>query len=480
MTETQRKTAPLRLPLALLLALGACTAGPNFAPPSPAAADRYAAPAETVQPDTGQRFAYGAQLQSDWWSLFHAPGIDAAIREALASNHSLAAAEASLAAANEAVATAQGGTLPQVNGSASLSREEVNLATAGFKGKNPNINLYSVGGTVSFDLDLAGGRRRRIESLAARAESARQRERAAALALTGNVVRQALVIAAANAEMDAVADILAGDERNVALTRTAREAGATTALDVLAAESQLANDRTLLPPLRQQASLARHALAVYVGQPPGAYAAPELNMARLDLPPELPVRLPAALVHERPDILAAEANLHEATAAIGVAEAQLYPQVDLMGAIAQGALQPGKIFSGAFTGWSLGPAVSLPIFNGGTLEANKRAAEDEARAALETYRQTVLGAFGEVADVLQALVHDAQAVAEQKRALDTAASALRLARASFAEGNVGILRVLDSQRQFQQARLGYVRALSARYLDSAQLLVATAAGWEGK
>lgn len=469
----------MRLSLLPILALTACTAGPDFTAPTTSPPPHYTGAGEAVQPGAAQRFAYGDTLQGEWWRLFHAPGIDAAIRTALANNHSLAAANASLAAANEAVAAAQGGERPQVAANGGVSRQEVNFAASGVKQKNPTFNLYSVGGTVSFDLDLAGGLRRRVESLGAHAEALRWQEQAAALTLTGNVVRQALIIAAANAQIDAVEDILAADARTVALTRTAQQAGAATTLDVLSTESQLANDRTLLPPLRQQLAAARHALALYSGASPAEYTPPDLNLARLDLPPSLPVSLPSALVRQRPDILAAEASLHAATAAIGVAEAARYPSVDLVGSLAQGSLQPGKIVSGSYTGWSFGPSLTLPLLNGGTLRANERAAQAEARAAEETYRQTVLGAFSEVADSLQALVHDSESVEAQKRALDTASSALKLAQLSFSAGSVGLLRVLDAQRQFQQARLGYVRALAARYEDTALLMVATAAGWTG-
>jgi NodT family efflux transporter outer membrane factor (OMF) lipoprotein len=195
------------------------------------------------------------------------------------------------------------------------------------------------------------------------------------------------------------------------------------------------------------------------------------------LPNELPLSLPSELVRQRPDLLAAEAQLHAASAAIGVATAQLYPKITLSGALSQQAISLDTLFHGASNLWSFAGGLTTPIFHGGELEAQRRFTEDQFNATLATYEETVLQAFGQVADVLEALSHDAELLAEQQRALAAAESSLNLTRRSYSIGNVGILQVLDAQRLVERARLGYVRAKAQRYLDTAQLFVAMGGGW---
>lgn len=477
-----RRAVRRMLSVGTILILAGCTAGPNFQRPAATADTRYTTQGEVDlgQGDAAadaQHVAYGAKLAADWWSLFHSRDLDRVVQQAIADNHTLAAARATLAQAGEQVAAGRGRLYPQIDANAGAERELVNLAAFGFKGENPTINLFSLGGNISFDLDLAGGTRRQIENLIALADAQAHQVAAAYLSLSGNVVVQAITIASINAQIAAVTDIIASDERNVSLTQTSFAAGFTTQVDVLAAQSQLANDRTLLPPLRQQLGAARHALAVYVGRAPADWSPPDFQLAELVLPRDVPVSLPSALVHQRPDILVAEQQLHAASAAIGVAEARLYPDINLTAGVEQQALKTGFLFANAYNGWNFGAGLTTPLFHGGTLRAEKRAAEDAYKASLETYQQTVLHAFAQVADQLQALDHDGQELAEQQRALDVAQNALELARASFQDGATGVLNVLEAQRQFQQARLGYVRAQAQRYLDTAELLVATGSGW---
>jgi len=240
----------------------------------------------------------------------------------------------------------------------------------------------------------------------------------------------------------------------------------------LIARSQLENDRTLLPPLRQQLSVARHALAILVGQPPAEWSAPKFDLDRFTLPRELPLSLPSELVHDRPDIMAAEAQLHAASATIGVATANLYPQITLSVSVGQQALTLGHFFEAGSNIWSLAGGLTAPIFHGGTLEAERQGAIDAYRASLANYEQTVLTSFGQVADVLQALTHDAEELVAQRHALEAADASLSLTRLSYSAGNVGVIQVLDAQRLHEQARLGYVRAEAQRFQDTAQLYLA--------
>ncbi|MFO1055566.1 MAG: efflux transporter outer membrane subunit [Dongiaceae bacterium] len=470
--------------LALAGLLAGCRLGPDFAAPAAPATPAYVAAGEAGGPQDAQQVALGERLAENWWTLFRSPQLDALVRQAIAGNHDLAASKATLAQSWETVNATFGGLYPQLDLGGGVSRQEVNLASYGFVGPNPTFNLYTLGPTVNFDLDLFGRTKRQVESQAAQAGADAYRLSAAWLTITGGVATQALQIAALKAQLAALGEIVASDERNLQLVRTAEAAGTGTRVEALSAESQLANDRTLLPPLRQRLDQARHGLALLVGRPPAAWSPPELaladfTLADFTLPARLPVALPSALVHDRPDILAAEAELHAATAEIGVATARMYPDISLSAALSQGAPHVGDLFSGSFTAWSIGTALAAPLFRGGTLSAEKRGAEDAAKAALARYQQVVLKAFVQVADLLQALAHDEELVAEQQRAEAAAQASLDLARLSYSAGNSGILQVLDAQRQFQQARLGSVRAEAQRYLDTVQLFVATAHGWSG-
>ena len=283
---------------------------------------------------------------------------------------------------------------------------------------------------------------------------------------------QALRIASLRAQIDATEAILDQDRENLKLVRLAFDAGSVSRLDIVSAQSQLASDTTLLPPLRQQLGVAQHALAVVLGQPPADAAPPELKLANLKLPQDLPVSLPSELARRRPDILAAEAQLHAATAAVGVAIANLYPHITLTASAGQQATELNHLFDRDSLAWGLTSGLVAPLFDGGTLRAQQRASVDALHASAANYEQAVLVAFGQVADALQALDNGADQLQAQARAQAAASDNLELTRRSYNEGNVGILQVLDAQRLFQQARLGYVRAQAQRYMDTTQLFLA--------
>lgn len=308
------------------------------------------------------------------------------------------------------------------------------------------------------------------------AEVQRHQLDAAYLSLTGDTVSQAIQAAAIRAQLKAVNELLAVDRHNLALVRTERAAGSVPDSDVVTAEAQLAADETQLPGLSQQLSVTRHALAVLLGRAPAAWSPPVFELDALKLPERLPLSLPSELIHQRPDILAAEAELHAASAGIGVATARLYPSITLAGSVGSAALDPGHLFNPASFVWSIAAGLTQPVFDGGLRRAERRAALDAFKASAADYQQTVLQAFRQVADILQSLAHDADLLAAQQRALDTASEALRLRRANYAGGGSGILNLWDAQRQYQQALLGYVRVQAQRYQDTVRLLVAMGGG----
>ena len=297
------------------------------------------------------------------------------------------------------------------------------------------------------------------------------------MTLTSNVVLEAVAIASLRAQIAALEQALQDDRDTVEITRKAIDAGGAAPSTQVSATTQLAEDSALLPPLRQQLAEARHRLALLVGKAPAEWSAPDFDLAKLTAPAEIPVSLPSQLVHDRPDIRAAEADVHAAVADIGVQTAKLYPDVRLAAGYEQGALSPDQILSYNFAGWSLGPQLSVPIFHSGALKAGKRAAQAAAQASLARYKGVVLEAFVQVADALQALAHDEEALKAETLAVESATAHLRDARLAFREGGGAMLEMIDAQRQLNRTRRELAAAEGQRYLDTARLFAATASDW---
>jgi NodT family efflux transporter outer membrane factor (OMF) lipoprotein len=415
----------------------------------------------------------GAPAVPEWWTLFKSPQLDELMRRAMADNNDLAAAKATLAQAHELVAAQTGRLFPQVGLTASSGRQKYGKQFLGeLVPSVPPFTYEAFGAGVSYTLDYDGATARSIEEQKALEQYQRSELDAARLTLTGDVGSEAVVIAATREQIKAAAELLSEDRANLNLVRTAFANGSVSKLDVLTAQSQLASDQTLLPPLYQQLAAARHALAVLLGHPPAEWTQPDLELTDIRLPRELPVSVPSTLVRRRPDILAAEAQLHAATAAVGVASANLYPQIALTATFGQQALTPANLFDASATAWSLIAGLTQPLFNGGTLRAERRAALDALHASAARYQQVVLDSFGQVADQLDALDHDAQLVAAQSFAQASTEASLELARQSYQAGNSGLLQVLDAQRERQRAQLGLLQARARQYLDTIQLLLA--------
>lgn len=457
-------------PLLLTLALSACMVGPDFTRPDAPAQTGYRAPNEA----NTDRIALGAATDSQWWHAYGSADLDRVVEQALRDNKTLAEANATLGQTQEAVEASSGALWPQLGLDASAGRQKYGKTLFGPSNFSiPPFTYYSVGPSVSYLLDIFGGNRREVERNAALAEYQGYQLQAAQLSLSAETVGQSLALASARAQIESIKQIIADDEENVRLTEATRAAGSGTLTDVLSAQSQLASDRALLPAIEQDLSVTRHALALLVGKAPADWQPPEFELSALTMPEKIPLSLPPELVHRRPDILAAEAQLHAASAAIGVATANLYPSLRLSANLTQQALTPAKLFEGNSNAWALAAGLTAPIFSGGTLSAEKRAAVDAYRAALARYEQTVLESFTQIADLLEALTHDAEQIEAQKHALNTADQALKLTRLSFQAGNVGVVQVLDAERQVSQARLGLTRAQTQHFADSARLFAAS-------
>ena len=469
------------------LAITGCKLGPNFTSPPPPAATAYLGGAEITKPEAAAPHSEtGEGPQPHWWRAFGSPALDAMVDRASAGNQSLAASDATLGRASAQVLAVAGELYPQVDATARAEREQVNLAAFGFNSSalpgfagSPVFDLYSLGGGVSYDADLFGAHKRRLEQSRAQAEAQLRQLEAAHLTIAGRVVIEVLTIAAMRARIATSDALLAQDRRLVELTETRRLAGEGTLVEVLTARSQLADDRGALPQLTQQLDAARHALAVLVGVAPGELGLELFDLRQFRLPHGVPVAIPSRLVRRRPDILQAEADLHAATAAIGVATAALYPDITIGATASTAAPGPASLFAGNLRSFDLFAGLTAPVFHGGTLAAQRREAVAEAAASAARYRETVLEAFQQVADLLDALQNDQRAVTDQVSAAATAAHSRALSQESFEAGNTGILTVLDATRLSQRAQLGLIEAQARQYVNVTRLFVATAAGWSG-
>lgn len=465
---------------ALALLTGCTTVGPNFDRPAAPNTSGYAMPGDPTASPLAS-LTSSSPGASKWWTSFKSAELDALVEQALKGNPTLQQADAALARVTELERAQRGDSGPSATLSGETQRERINTAAFGIEGfPSPTINVFSLGTNLRYDLDLFGGERRKDETAAARTEAQRQRTDAAYLNLTGAVVSRAIELAALRGQLDALDGIIKVDSETIDMIRRGIQAGGAPASAVNPAEAQLAEDQARRPAIIRRIATARHALALLVGQAPSNWTAPDIDLADLTLPAAIPVHLPSELVRKRPDILAAEADLHAATAAIGVAEAARYPSLSLDASFVLTALHPEDIFQYDSSGWSVGPSVTAPLFNGGSLKARQRAAEAAAREADAAYRQTVLSAFAQIADLLSALSTDQDLLDAQTRARDVSAENARLASLGYENGAGSLIQVIDAQRQYQRAQLASIDAEALLRADIAALFVATASDWQGK
>ena len=476
----KRRRPALALLLLASVAASSCTVGPDFHPPlAPTTRAYVASQPAVIQPpiagERGQAITVGAPLRSDWWTLLNSPEIDRTVELALANNNNLAVARSNLRAAAQNVAAVRGRQLPQLDLAGGIEDQKYGSYFLGpLAFTFPRFASYTGGAQVSYDLDVFGGTRRAVEQSRAEAEVEQRRLDAARLEVAGAVVIQALQIAALRAQIQVIDAIVASDQKTMDLVTTAQTVGVATRVDITTARSQLDRDRALIPPLRQQIDVAESTLAVLVGKAPADWTAPQFELSRITLPSELPLVVPSELVRARPDIRAAEADLHAANAAVGAATADLYPRLNLSAELAGQGLTSG----GFGSAWSVIGGLTAPVFHGGALTARKRAAVAERDASFSQYQQTVLTAFEQVADALHGLSNTSDAIAAQEQALASAGEALELTRHGFADGNIGIVQVLDAQRLQQLAEIDLVQARAQRYVQTVDIFLAMGGGVE--
>lgn len=455
-----------------------CTVGPDFRPPA-APADVGYTPAPMKDPPIAdgrrQHLAQGEPIVADWWTLLDSPMLDALVARALAENPGLEEARSTLRRNQDSLRAGYGVFFPQVDAHAGASRQLYNPAPSLLP--SDTFNLFSLSGTVSYAIDLWGGERRQIEVLGAAVDSQRYALAGAYVMLSSNVVDTVVALGAYRAEIDAAKATAILLREQVRMANAQATAGAAPYSNVLSLESQLASTEATVPPLEEKVDQASDLLAALSGATPAHWAEPTPALFDLHLPEDVPLTVPSLLVRQRPDVLVAEAELHAANAGIGVATAAMLPNLTLSAGFGVNSISIGDLFSPASTVWNLGAGLTQPIFHGGTLYYQQRAAVDARDAAAASYRQTVLAAFEQVADTLRALTHDADALASQTRAVETAEKALRLVQANYQAGIATYLQVLVADTQYLQAKVGYVQAVAQRLQDTVALYVALGGGW---
>jgi NodT family efflux transporter outer membrane factor (OMF) lipoprotein len=476
------KKRDIALALAGTWLMAGCAVGPDFQPPAAPAADRY-----TARPLPADLVANGAVLQSfvsaqdiavEWWSLFHSTELDAMVRQALAANADLQAAQASLLAAQEIASAQRAALFPTVGAQFTPTRQLVAPILASPLASGSNIfSLHTAQLNIAYAPDVFGGVRRQSESAQAQADVARFQLEAAQLTLTANLVAAVIQRASTRAQIEATRAIIELSTSQLTMVRRQQALGQVGSTEVAAQDALLAQFEATLPPLEKQLAQQRNLLAVLMGRLPSEAEIPEIALDALQFPKKLPLSLPSQLVVQRPDVRAAEAQWHTASAQIGVATAARLPSIDITANVGTTALKLAELASSGTGFWALGANITQPLFDAGALMHRQRAAEAVAAQAASQYRSTVLGAFQNVADSLNALESDAAALTAQTRAEDAAQRSLGMASARRDAGATGALELLAAQQAARQAALGRVQAQANQLADSVALMQSLGGTW---
>lgn len=463
-----------------------CAVGPAYHAPPSVDVTTYTrepqprgAPAAPGPGGSAQRFVTAPGGSQGWWHGLGSPALDQMVQKALDDSPTLSQARAKLEQARQDYAAQSGATRsPQADLALNATREKVDPAAFGvgsFIGNRsvPPFTLYSARVSVSYALDLFGANRRALEGLAAHVDYERFELDAAQLSLIGNVVTTAVRYASLQKQVALTESLLADQDKQLDITQRRYDVGGVARADVLSQRSQVAQTRASLAPLRAQLAQAEHQLGVYLGQPPAKFAPDShaLDLDSLVLPTEISLTVPSSLARQRPDIQASEALLHQASANVGVATANLYPQLTLTAAGGPEGLK----LSDMTNVWSVGAGLAQPLFHGGELRARKRSAEAAYQASLAMYQQTVLQGLQQVADTLQVLEQDAAELQSRDQAQQDAADSAHIAAGRYAAGGISQLTLLDTERVQMQTALDRVRVQAQRFTDTVALYVALGA-----
>jgi NodT family efflux transporter outer membrane factor (OMF) lipoprotein len=471
--------------LATALLLAACAVGPDFV--APAAPDVQGYTPEPLAPRTtsastaggeAQRFVHDLDLPGQWWTLFHSKALNALVERSLAANPDLQAAQAALRVARENVRAQRGMLFPSVDAGFSGVRELPGIGgPLDNESVAPTFNLFTTQLNVSYSPDVFGGTRRSIEALVAQQDAQRFALEATYLTLTSNLAGAAVQEASLRGQIAATQTIIKIERDLLGLLRRQREAGQIAEADVVAQEAALAQVEQTLPPLQKQLAQQRDLLAALSGGFPSDKLTARFELAALHLPRDLPLSLSGKLVEQRPDIRAAQANLHAASAQIGVAIANRLPNITLTATAGSTANAVDQMFASGTEWWAVAGTATQPIFHGGTLFHRELAAKATFDQAAAQYRSTVITAFQNVADALRAIQSDAVALQKAVASERAASRSLDIVRDRMKLGDINYLGLLNAQQTYQQALLSLAQARAARYADTVALFQALGGGW---
>lgn len=474
-----------QIAILLALLLPACMVGPNFRSPPPPQVKGYEEkphlPAKTVKTSgpggQAQVFLKDKDVPLLWWELFKSPAISKLIRRGLACSPTMAAANAALREAQENLNVEIGNLLlPAVNAIGTAQRQRFSTLTIGQGSEGFTFNLFNASVSASYTLDVFGGSRRQIESVAAQVDYQQFKVIATYLTLTSNIVTTAIAVANYQAQIEVTNELIHEQQGLYNILNKQFYLGGVSKASVLTQLTLLEQTRATLPPLEKNLSMSKHALTALVGTFPDEEL-PKLELDKLKLPIEIPVSLPSNLVRQRPDVRAAEATMHAACAQIGVATANLLPQITLSGSYGYINTALKNLFIPQNVVWNILATVAQPVFHGGALLAQRRANIAAFQQAEALYRQTVLQAFQNVADVLRALETDARALKSQVIAEDAAQRALKVTMDQYRLGGASYIDLLNTQQQYQSVRIDRIKAQAMRYADTAALFQALGGGW---
>ena len=469
----------------LLLLLAGCAVGPNFrrpAPPDVAAFTSPAVSATTSVPGIAggdaQRFIQGTDISAEWWTLFHSAALTELIERSLKNNPDLEAARAALSVARENVLAQRGVYYPSVAATFAASRQRQSGQIAPTLNSNAFLyNLFTPEVTVSYVPDVFGLNRRTVESLKAQEQEARFQMIATYTTLTANVVVTAIQMSSLQRQVEATRRLVDSNTEALDILKYQFSKGYASRLDMAAQESQLAQVAATLPPLVKQLAQLHDLLAALTGRFPAQVPKEKFELSSLKLPGELPVSLPSILVKQRPDVLQAEASLHDASAKIGIAVADRLPSFPLVANAGSSAAFMDQLFTEGTGFWGVGVNATAPLFQGGQLLHQERAAKAAYAQAAAQYRSTVLAAFQNIADTLTALEQDAETLQAANDAADAAKLTLDLAQRQWRAGYAGYLALLSAEQANQQSQINLVQAEASRYAYTAALFQALGGGW---
>jgi NodT family efflux transporter outer membrane factor (OMF) lipoprotein len=431
------------------------------------------------QAETAQYFIAGKDIPSKWWYLFRSRYINRLVRQGLKNSPNLSAAKSALRQAQENLYAQIGATMfPSVSIGIAGERQRFSSSTLGEENTPSQVfNLFNASINASYMLDIVGGLRRSIEASRAQVDFQKYELDAAYLTLTSNIVITVITIASLNEQIRATLALIKSQESTLAITEKQFRLGSASRNDLLSQQTQIAQLRATLPPLQQTLAQNKHALSILVGEFPSEDKLPIIELTQLKLPTQLPISVPSQLVRQRPDIQASEALLHVASANIGVATANLFPQITLSANDGWEGAVISQLINQRNRVWNIGSALTQPLFNGGALLAKKRAAVAAYQQAEAQYRQIILQALQNVADILRALEHDAKTVRAQKKAEISALNMLVITRKQYQLGSINYLNLLIAERTYQEICIARIQAEATRYTDTVALFQALGGGW---